>query len=190
MGFVCVTFLYSLLGCSTEWSRGAYAGSTQLHAEPDREHPAEAVETLRSIGVIDVDLVAVDLRNEQLGGAVFVGRDLRRVNLSGADLSDSDLRGADLSGADLHGADLRYTDLSNAHLERADLTGVNLSHANLTGAVLERTVMTGAKIHFVDLTGVDLRLVELTDVEWRHTTCPDGVKTGATGSCEAHLQLN
>lgn len=62
-------------------------------------------------------------KNTSVGGADYIGKDLRKANLRGANLRGAwliaaDLRGVDLSGADLIGADLRDTDFRGANLEK------------------------------------------------------------------------
>jgi hypothetical protein len=70
-----------------------------------------------------------DLRGRWLDGAVFVGADLPKVDLTGAHLERAALYGAQLQGAALDGAQLQ-----GASLDWAQLQGASLAQAQLQGA--------------------------------------------------------
>jgi uncharacterized protein YjbI with pentapeptide repeats len=86
--------------------------------------------------------------------AVFAGRNMSDMDLSGADLSHADLRGANLNRANLIGADLIRADLRDADLSRAKLSGADLSGADLSGSYL-----TGADLSAPSRTPGELVIV-------------------------------
>ena len=73
---------------------------------------------------------------------LFVGKDLRSVNLSNIDLKEQDLTGANLSGHDLRNVDfsdtiIRGANLSNTNLQGKDLSGMDLRGINFMNANLK-----------------------------------------------------
>ena len=93
---------------------------------------------------------------------IFVGKDLRNVDLDKIILAGQDLTGADLSGMDLRDIDLRNTiirnvDLSKSNLEGKDLSGMDLRGVNFSSANLKN-------VNFKDsIIGKTIQFVELTD---------------------------
>lgn len=75
------------------------------------------------------------------------GKDLSRLDLSGAHFIIADLHFANLTEAKLTGADLMGANLTSAMLVRADLTGAETATANVGGADLKGTVMTAEQLY-------------------------------------------
>ena len=107
---------------------------------------------------------------------IFVGKDLRNVNLDKINLEGYDLTGANLSGHDLRKIDftdaiIRNTDLSDANLQGKnlsgmDLRGINFSNANLkdvdfTDAIFSKTIQISGDCQDED---------EILNV-WKNFTC-------------------
>ena len=99
-------------------------------------------------------LAEAQLEQVSLEGAVMVGVDLSRANLSEAvcpraDFTDSDLsyaklEKADLSHTSLQGANLSFTLSINVNFDRADLSGANFRGANLADSYLLHASFGGA----------------------------------------------
>lgn len=108
----------------------------------------------------------IDLGDQSLRGAIFIGQALHGLELSGADLRESDfgdsylywlnLFAADCSGASFRGAVLEGANLKSACLRCTDFTGTvikadqlgnasSLAHADLSGAVLFETIVEGTE---------------------------------------------
>jgi len=119
----------------------------------------------------DVYLIGANLRNANLGGAIFRNAALDRADLTGAVLRNTNLGGANLKNAILDSADFtdaNFTDadLRNARLDSAVLTGANFTdadfrNANLIGSILDSAVLTGAdfrnaKLWYAFFRGTDL----------------------------------
>ena len=92
------------------------------------------------------------VREADLRGVSWVGRDLAFASLPGADLSSALLTRVNLRNADLPGAVLQ-----RAHLDDACLAGIDLSNANIQGASLARADLRGAILHSANLQGANLR---------------------------------
>jgi hypothetical protein len=100
-------------------------------------------------------------------GAVFVG-----VNWSRCDISGFNLSGVNLSGANLNGSNLSGVNLSNARLDAASFSQSNLSSANITGATavgvdfragnLSNANLSNATLTNADFTEANLILANLT----------------------------
>ncbi|MBD2578131.1 pentapeptide repeat-containing protein [Oscillatoria sp. FACHB-1406] len=73
------------------------------------------------------------VRNHNIGGISFVGKDLTGANFQG-----SNLQGADFRQAKLIGVNFMNTNLSQANFSSANLWGVNFDRADLNGANLTR----------------------------------------------------
>ena len=86
---------------------------------------------------------------------IYVGKDLRDVDLTDVDFQDQDLTGANLSGHDLRdvdltdtiiqGADLSYTNLESKSFSGMNVIGVDFSYSNLEnsdfkGAILAKPI--------------------------------------------------
>ena len=99
---------------------------------------------------------------ETLEGAIFLGIDVRNLNLEGADLIGADLSDSDLTGANLTGA----------NLADANLTGTNLSGTDLTSA----TGLTQAQLDTACGDRPPRNLPD--DAIWRFAACcPGGAET-------------
>ena len=111
-----------------------------------------------------------------LGGAIFNGAILPKVDFTGAYLQSVSLNGAELQGASLDGAELqgallnraslrgaslRVAQLQNAQLNRADLQGASLDGAELQGALLNRASLRGASLSRARLQNAQLNYAEL-----------------------------
>jgi uncharacterized protein YjbI with pentapeptide repeats len=112
------------------------------------------------------DKERLNLREQDLSGAVFLrtdlsASDLMEANLSGATLKKANLARARLKAANLQGADLsqaqgdrtnfqeailKGADLTKSELPRANLTEANLINANLSKSELGRAKMNEAKL--------------------------------------------
>lgn len=121
----------------------------------------------------------------------FVGRDLRRRDLSGIrhglslDFSRADLRQADLRGTHLHEARLRDADLRGADARgarvRADLTGARLQGLRLDGAELTRCRIANSA---PDLARCSVSSCTLVDVDLSWTRFTGGVLGGDLADCD------
>ena len=121
--------------------------------------------------LVGINLMAGDLRNQDLSNANLMGSNLR-----GADLSDGDFTEANLSYARLSGADLSGALLSNADLRGANLHRASLALANLSGADLRDADLRGANLSQVNLSGAKVQ-----GLRW-------GENEGITAAIEAYLQ--
>ena len=93
---------------------------------------------------------------------IFVGKDLRKINLkninldgydlSGANLSGQDLRGIDFSNIIIRGANLTYTNLEGVNLSGVDIRGVDFSYANMKNADFTAAIM-GKHVQIYDNKG-------------------------------------
>ena len=97
----------------------------------------------------------------KFGGAMLIGADLSRFDLSNvyfweAELTDANLSRANLKGADLREADLIDANLRGANLIEADLSDATLWRADFTWATLKGTNLSGADLKFADFRGADL----------------------------------
>jgi Pentapeptide repeats (8 copies) len=79
-----------------------------------------------------------------LEGALLIGAQLWRANLSDAWLQEANLSRAQLEGANLSSAQLRQADLSDAQFYEADLSGARFWDANLSRAQIEGADLSGA----------------------------------------------
>ena len=151
-------------------------------------------------GEVLVDLIGADLRDENLsranlrdaildtanlGGANFIGADmkgaklrkvnLKRANLSGANLTRCLLESANLSLATMHGTKLReaslqaaillLADLSRSNLKEADLTEANLRGANLREASLYNAKLVNTSLAGANCNGADFSFANLVEVD-------------------------
>jgi|GEM_PF-1778828 len=96
-----------------------------------------------------------------IGGAMFLERfqrplDLHYADLSKTDLSFSDLRDANLQHANLKDADLSFSDLRDANLRRANLKGSEQIGTNLSGVALNGADVSGAELSGANLNGANL----------------------------------
>jgi uncharacterized protein YjbI with pentapeptide repeats len=95
--------------------------------------------------------------------AVFVGRNMSHINLSGAYLYGANLSGAYLYGANLSRALLYGANLSEAYLYEAMLREANLSGANMYGANLYGANLIGAYMHGANLSRANLMKANLSE---------------------------
>jgi uncharacterized protein YjbI with pentapeptide repeats len=116
------------------------------------------------MGIVDVNLVGVNL-----SGANLVGANLENANLRGANLENANLRGANLENANLRGANLENANLRGANLENVNLVGVNLSGVDFRGANLENANLNKANLFEVDFRGSVEQLRELRDNQLLNT---------------------
>jgi uncharacterized protein YjbI with pentapeptide repeats len=115
--------------------------------------------------------VTLSLRGRRLEGAVLIGADLRKADLTGARFDRADLDRADLQGAvlddarlvrasltetNLRGALLRAAQLREARLERAELQGAALVDAQLQNATLKDAQLQDAALTSAQLQGASL----------------------------------
>jgi hypothetical protein len=119
---------------------------------------------------------------------IWVGANLRYVDLHSVNLKNANLRGVDLCCASLTSIDLRYTDLSYANLSCADLRYANLSYANLTYADLENADLSYANLYRAnlpraDLTGADLTGADLTSANLAYANLSFADIIGANLHC-------
>ena len=123
------------------------------------------------VDLVGINLMAGDLRNQDLSTA-----NLMRSNLRGADLSDGDFTESNLSYTRLSGADLSGALLSNANLRGANLHRASLALANLSGADLREADLRGA-----NLSQVNLSSAKVQGLRW-------GENEGIAPAVEAYLQ--
>lgn len=76
-----------------------------------------------------------DYVNQELAGAGWARRDLRRANITNTNLQSADLTGANLGAASLVNVDLSGARLVGANLRGANLVNVDLEDADLSHAV-------------------------------------------------------
>ena len=88
------------------------------------------------------------------GRAIFLGKDLREVDLSGANLAGAILMDANLSGANLRGAILDRDTLIRVKICNADL-----HEANLHAAVIHQTNFSQVQIRGANLTNAELSVL-------------------------------
>jgi hypothetical protein len=105
--------------------------------------------------------LSVSLRDRHFEGAVLVGANLSKADLTAASLQGASLDGAQLQGAlltraRLHGASLDGAQLQGASLRRAQLQGASLDGAQLQGASLEDAQLQGASLFRTSLLGASL----------------------------------
>lgn len=101
-------------------------------------------------------LIGADLRKADLTGARLEGARLERADLQGALLDDAWLEGADLGEATLRGALLQLARLKAARLEGAQLQGASLVSAQLQGASLKEAQLQDAALTNAQLQGASL----------------------------------
>jgi uncharacterized protein YjbI with pentapeptide repeats len=133
----------------------------------------------------ETDLHGAQLRNANLGNAIFVGADLRGTYLVSVDLTSANLYRADLSGAilaysdfgeaQLRSVDLRWADLEEANLRIANLEEADLQDANLRGADLQDANLQRANLQRANLQGAKVADEQLADtLSLKGATMPDG----------------
>ena len=93
-------------------------------------------QNLRSISLINGNLMGASLSQAIICEANLCGTNLSKADLHGADLHGTYLCWANLHGANLREADLHEADLSWADMREADLSGVSLDTADVRGADL------------------------------------------------------
>lgn len=98
-----------------------------------------------------------DLRCANLTGAVLLGSDFQKSNLSYAILREAKIFDTDFCGAYLVGVDLENVDLRKAILTGANLQQANLRMSNLSGVSLKNCDLTDANLVGATLVDVDLR---------------------------------
>jgi hypothetical protein len=97
-----------------------------------------------------------------LQGALLMGAQLLRANLSGVLFFNADLSGAALLHADLSGAAFMDTNLSDALLSKADLSNTHLFDTDLSRANLRDADLSAAWFHDTDLFGAELQGANLS----------------------------
>ncbi|MBD1905566.1 pentapeptide repeat-containing protein [Trichocoleus sp. FACHB-832] len=128
-------------------------------------------------------LQKIQERKEALETLVKAGKNLPKINLSGADLSDAYLVSAKLHGfnlshaflfnAKLLNADLSNANLSNANLSKADLSKANVSNAGLRKADLSNAYFTDANLRNTNLGGAYLSDAELLNTNLSNANLSD-----------------
>jgi uncharacterized protein YjbI with pentapeptide repeats len=131
-----------------------------------------------------LDLRGLDFSGKNLDEADLTGSNMEGVNLTGASLNATDLPLADLTGADLsggkgHGVQLFRSALDGAKLSRADFAGAHMqevgarnadfSEANLADAELIMARLSGSDFSGADLTGADLEAAVLKSANLNQT---------------------
>lgn len=103
----------------------------------------------------------------ELQGCIFAGKDLHKINFSGANLRKATLKHGDFTTSDFSRADLAGVSASDADFSNADFTQADLSDADLSGTKLVGTCFAGANLSrcnlgFANLTGANLTGAKLT----------------------------
>jgi hypothetical protein len=124
------------------------------------------IRRLNRLGVTDIDLKGVFLKEARLRGVALQGAQLQRTMLQGANLWEADLERANLWKATLQDAILWDANLRGAQLERANLQNCKLHSANLEGARLE-----GARLEGARLEGARLEGARLNNISYNEQTC-------------------
>jgi len=134
------------------------------------------IRRLNRLGVTDIDLKGVFLKEARLRGVALQGARLERTTLQNANLWQADLEGANLWKATLQDAILWDANLKDAQLERANLQNCKLHSANLEGANLQ-----GANLEGANLEGANLRGANLVNISYDEQTCwPTGFNLPAS----------
>jgi len=115
-------------------------------------------------------LIGADLRKADLSGAALDGARLDRADLQGATLEDARLRRATLVEASLGGAVLKLARLQDARLDGAQARGASFVSAQLQGASLKEAqlqdaALTSAQLQGASLAGARLEGATLTDAQ-------------------------
>jgi Pentapeptide repeats (8 copies) len=96
-----------------------------------------------------------------LRGALLMGAQLLRANLSGVLFFDANLSNATLLDANLSGAAFMDSNLSDALLSHADLSNAHLFETNLSRANLRDADLSDTWFHETNLSGADLQGAQL-----------------------------
>jgi uncharacterized protein YjbI with pentapeptide repeats len=146
---------------------------------------APAAAGLADQKALETARTSLTLRGRHLEGAVLIGADFRKVDLTGAYLDEARLDRADLQGAflddawlrratlveaSLRGALMKLARLQEARLDRAELQGAALVSAQLQGATLREaqlqdSALTSAQLQGASLAGARLEGATLTDAQ-------------------------
>src|SRR5690606_11584016 len=78
------------------------------------------------------------LKNVDISGLSFAGKDMRQSDLTGCRMRDMDLSRANFSEARVYACDLSDANLSRANFSRSDLRGTRIQSANLEEANLDK----------------------------------------------------
>jgi uncharacterized protein YjbI with pentapeptide repeats len=134
-----------------------FVSERAINGQPGKQIPR----ALSYVGLRNnVDLPRIYLRDADLVGVNFAGKNLYSIDLQGANL-----HGANLANADLQDANLQGTHLKEANLFRAKLNGANLVGANLKNADLYKADLKGANLDNANLEGALLLDTKLGDVK-------------------------
>lgn len=108
------------------------------------------------------DLSGADLRDAQLGGALFTGADLTGADMRSANVSDADMQDAILDGADMTKAFAAETNFTDASMRGTKMDRMYMRDAILDGAVLKDVSMEAC-----DLRGIraDATIFERVSIE-------------------------
>lgn len=78
------------------------------------------------------------LKNVDLSGLSFSGKDMRQADFTGCKMALMDLSGANFSESRLYACDLSDSNLASCNFSRADLRGAKIQSANLKDANLDK----------------------------------------------------
>ncbi|CAK0755165.1 Pentapeptide repeat family protein [Azospirillaceae bacterium] len=107
------------------------------------------------------------------------GRDMNKVDLSGAMLRDGTFQRSNLSGAILKGADAYRAKFVSAQLVRTDFSGARLIEADFTRADLTGALLIGADLRSAKLVNADLRNADLTSARLERADLRNADLSGA-----------
>ena len=144
--------------------------------------------SLLSAFLIGTDLNGASLRKANLRNSFIIDVDLTNANLDNANLDTTNVGVVDFSNSTLIGTTFigmvaNSTKFINSNLQNSYFTSASLYYADFYNADLSGADFTYAYIETSNLTNATLYGSNLLSLAWAYTVCPDGVNTGALGSC-------